>query len=405
MRTLILVLLIVTTAAAPSAPSARADRVELIDGTTIERRVIESITPADGVTFARTDRAVPWASVRRIDRVVSAQPAPLRAARLFLTDGSVLFAQQLTIDDEGVTFDSVLRERVRWPLADVRGITLRPLSVDAHGRAQPEAAFAEALALDRPTEDRLFVITEDKLTAVAGALARLADDHAAFVWSGDERRVDRGKIYGLTFARTGDASADHTDMTRVTFVDGSTLWVDAAGLEGGQLTLQRADGVEFTVPLDRVASLEHRSRRLVFLSDLEPTSTEVDAIATYPWPPRMDAAVTGSPLRLGETRYDRGIGMHAPTRMTWHIDGAYQTLIATIGLDAAADQGGDCVFKVMADGAQRYDRRMRHGDAPVECRVDLAGVRMLTLIVEAGANLDIADHADWADARLIRAAE
>ncbi len=383
------------------AVAAGGDTVELIDGTRWTDRAIARIIPGAGLAFEQGDSATPLEQVRRIERDVPELVVPLRAARLFLTDGSVLVAESLTINDGRVTFDAIVGDRVRWPLDSVRAITLRPLSVDEHGRAKPEPAFAEALADANAAEDRLFVFRDRDLTSVGGALAGMDGEGVRFIWSDESRRVALDKLYGLTLALTRPPRADKSGMWRVTFADGSTLWATSVALRGDELTVDLARRSSLVVPWDAVRSLDHRGRRMVFLSELEPVSREVGAVVTYAWPTRFDTAVTGEPLRLNGRVYERGIGMHAPASVTWALGPDARLLVATLGLDDAAADGGDCVFAVVVDGERRFERRIRAREAPVPCRVDLRGARRLTLTAEAGENLDIADHANWADARLI----
>jgi len=77
-------------------------------------------------------------------------------------------------------------------------------------------------------------------------------------------------------------------------------------------------------------------------------------------------------------------------------------LAATIGIDDETDGRGDCVFKVLVDGDEKFSQRVKATDKPRAIRVPLSGASRVELIVEAGEDLDIADHANWAEARLIR---
>jgi hypothetical protein len=58
--------------------------------------------------------------------------------------------------------------------------------------------------------------------------------------------------------------------------------------------------------------------------------------------------------------------------------------------------------KVLADGQPLLSRRMRSGDSPYEIQLPITGREQITLLVEPGEGLDLADHADWCDARFIK---
>jgi alpha-galactosidase len=112
--------------------------------------------------------------------------------------------------------------------------------------------------------------------------------------------------------------------------------------------------------------------------------------------------VTGKPLTIGTQVYDKGIGVHARSSLTFAADKKWDTLAATIGLDAGAGGKGDCVFVVVADGQPIFSRRMRGTDPPHELQLPITGREQITLLVEPGEGLDMADHANWCDVRLLK---
>jgi hypothetical protein len=56
----------------------------------------------------------------------------------------------------------------------------------------------------------------------------------------------------------------------------------------------------------------------------------------------------------------------------------------------------------MGDGKELLRERKKGSDPAREIKLDVAGVKLLSLIVEPGEDLDLADLADWADARVLR---
>jgi NPCBM/NEW2 domain-containing protein len=157
------------------------------------------------------------------------------------------------------------------------------------------------------------------------------------------------------------------------------------------------------VPWSAVADVTVRSRRVAYLSDLKPTAVQQRSIAFLDVPWRRDRSVMGRTLTLAGRTFEKGIGVHATSRLTFAAGGKYDELAAEIGIDAETSGNGDCVFSVLADGETLFSSRVRGADPPQSIRLDIGGKQEVVLVVEAGEGLDLADHADWCDVRLIKA--
>jgi hypothetical protein len=141
---------------------------------------------------------------------------------------------------------------------------------------------------------------------------------------------------------------------------------------------------------------------VAFLSDLKPTAEEQQALVTLPRPAQRDKNVLAKPLMIGTKTYDKGLGVHARSSLSFAAEGKWDALAATIGLDAAAGGKGDCVFSVLADGQAVFTRRIKGTDAPHDISVPIAGKEQIVLLVEPGEGLDLGDLADWCDVRFIK---
>ena len=95
--------------------------------------------------------------------------------------------------------------------------------------------------------------------------------------------------------------------------------------------------------------------------------------------------------------YAKGLGVHAQSKITYYVGGECSAFTAQVGLEAGF--GGNVIFKVDADGANRYQSRtFTPGFAPESVNVDLTGVQYIDLIVEAPGSINGA-HGVWGDAR------
>ena len=99
--------------------------------------------------------------------------------------------------------------------------------------------------------------------------------------------------------------------------------------------------------------------------------------------------------------------MHAPSRLTWKLDGPWSELRGLAAIDDSVlllPYKGSVVFRVLVDGEVRWESgTLRGGDAPIEIPpIDLAGAKELTLAVEMADRLHVADRADWLRLRLVK---
>ncbi len=192
--------------------------------------------------------------------------------------------------------------------------------------------------------------------------------------------------------------------------DGSRLAGIFLGIRGRAIELNRR-GTTLKVPVESALQLARDDGSIAFLSAVAPASAESsrpfgDDLGMV-WDPRFDRNVSGGPLRTGGARHPRGIGVHAPSRMTWKLDGDYRTLRGSVALDDEVLRlaaGGSCVFRVLLDGREAFASAvLRGGEPSLPFHVDLAGAKELALVVDATDDGFAGDRADWLGLVLSRA--
>ena len=108
-----------------------------------------------------------------------------------------------------------------------------------------------------------------------------------------------------------------------------------------------------------------------------------------------------STLRLRGKAFSRGLGVHSRSVLTYTLDGGYESLRATGGVDDSVGPQGSVIYRVYGDDKLLYESPVqRGGDEPLEIQVPIKGVLLLRLEVDFADNGDAADHANWAAARL-----
>lgn len=119
--------------------------------------------------------------------------------------------------------------------------------------------------------------------------------------------------------------------------------------------------------------------------------------------PQVDKSFSGKPLSIAGQKFSRGVGTRALTTLWLELDGRAEKLLASVGVDDAADKAGAAVvFTVIGDERKLWESGvMRRGEPPKAVDLDLKGVRCLLMMVDHAAENSSANHADWADARFV----
>jgi len=378
--------------------TAQADRLVLLDGTALDDTVA-AIDPGGAVRTKGSGAPIELDGLRRIERPGPAAPAQAAPCEVYLAGGGVLRAQDAAFDGRQFSVTWAYGGPTALPLAAVRALLLGRAPAGDAGALAPE--FAAALARDELPRDELFAAADQALQVVRGALQKVSPQEVRFIWNDAERQVQRARVYGVVLARRG-APPDRAGQCLIRLADGSSLWATVAGMKGRRLSVGIPGGADLVLPWDAVRRIEVRSTRMVFLSDLDPVEVRQEPLVTYAGPWRRDRNVLGGPLVLAETAYEKGLGVHSRTCLVYQVGGRYDVFAATIGIDASAAGRGDCVFSVAADDKELFRKRVRGTDPPVPVRLPVRGAGRLALAVDWGEDLDLADLADWCDARLLK---
>jgi len=112
-------------------------------------------------------------------------------------------------------------------------------------------------------------------------------------------------------------------------------------------------------------------------------------------------SVDNNPLRLRGKTYPRGIGTHPPGMFRIQLDGSAVAFKAAVGIDDEVGNRGTAEFIVTGDGKKLWSSGVLKGGGEVRnCEVNLAGVKVLDLVVDTTPDGFGHDHTDWVDARI-----
>ena len=312
----------------------------------------------------------------------------------------------------GVLLDLVGGGRIAGATVEMKGESLAlkltgenapevqiPLSAVAAVRFSPAAkqpVFDDALASPSTHTDQVLAIADGQLQPLKGLLSNITADAVEFDFDGKTQKLEKAKVFGIVLAKSAAAPRFH----KLLLVDGSTLPTKSLKFANGSFVLASGDATT-TLPADRVYRIDFMSDRLQFLSDLEPSRVAEKPLLMLPKPWQKDRSIRGGVIKLGGVEYSKGIGCQPRSELTFKLPPQSKTFLAVVGLDASSKGRGACVFQVMGDGRSLFQQAVTGKEQPREISLDIEGVEELTLIVDAGEDLDLSDHADWADARIL----
>jgi len=285
-------------------------------------------------------------------------------------------------------------------LSSLRAIASRGV---LRGAPEERAAFEEAMADPPAGSDLLMASRDGQRRLVSCVVEGLNADGVELTAAGRRRSLGWDAVEWLVLSPTAGAQAARAHLVMLT--DGTAIALDAFELADGRLS-GTGGGARWSVETKRLARVRVAYDAYRYLSDLEPARVAATPLLDVVWAPRMDAAVTGSPLRLGGTTYAKGIGMHARTEMEFALDGSYSRLHAVVGVDDEAGELGAVVLRVLADGRVVFESEPQHGgDLPLPVSVDIEGATRVTLVAESARPAALSGQfADWADVRVVREA-
>lgn len=131
----------------------------------------------------------------------------------------------------------------------------------------------------------------------------------------------------------------------------------------------------------------------VYLSDVVDYST----ISTGWQTPGKNVSCEGNPIRVGGITYEKGIGVHANSSVTYRTEEKYTRIAGVAGIDNEVT-GGNAIFRIYADNMLIYEKELSGGQKD-EFDLSISGVAEIRLMTDSNG-VDSEDHTDWADVRL-----
>lgn len=367
-------------------------RIRMVNGSSI-RATINAIDAAGNIIG---DAILDGIRLDQITNIDTGRPILNSADEAFVTlkFGSLQKFSTTSIAKEQIQLKSGKSSR-SFPLEMVESVIFFPS--DTVSRAI-DGRTADA--------DSVVVRTSSGEKIVRGLVEAIDTTHLVLNYSGKSRRISLEKVSAVVMAELRVDAVEGTSAT-IHLNDGSRFVgvIDSLDKQGIDLRLSRNHRLE--IPCSEVQRIVVQTDRVSYLSDLSPLRSEEQSQFSVSRPWQRDLSLLGNPIQLkfnssGKTvTFDKGIGTRSFTSVAFANDG-FDTFHAVVGIDVETGGHGDCEMVVSGDGIRLWTSRVQASDDPRTIKVDVKGIKEVTLTVFPGEKFDLADHADWADARFTK---
>jgi hypothetical protein len=266
-----------------------------------------------------------------------------------------------------------------------------------------KAAVDEFLQAAPSQEDLILMPSGDKQN---GIFETFNDKEVQFNVGNVTKPYAYDTIAAFRMAPIKEYTAPKDFRATIDLRDGSRLTGKLAALKDNKVSFEAIDGATWSVSTDAIRSIRFQGGKLAYLSDLQPKNVEEKSFVggmpfIFSWKP--DRSATGEPLNISGTSYERGLGVHSYSKLTYDLNGQYAKFLCDVGLDASVVGSSVCAWKVIVDGKEIAAGSAKPLSSPQPLKLEIANAKQLELICDYGADDDDAgDHLNWANARLIK---
>lgn len=240
--------------------------------------------------------------------------------------------------------------------------------------------------------------------AVTGIIAAMTADSITVQTSNGNSAVPMTSVASINFAMTpGNASAQKG--FRVRLDEGSSLVGADIKLEGDHIVLTLGKDADRKIDLPHVAAIEQVNGPVSWLPARVPMKEIYYRFLGGPQTPAayMDRQ-WGSQRRIdfkGRV-FAHGIAVHALSRLSWTLDGRYESFRTRYAIESDAGGIADATVRIKLDDKVVYEKtHVRSGRLSPVIFEDLKGAKTLTLEVDGGTGYS-QDTLDWIEPALLK---
>jgi hypothetical protein len=396
-----------------------------LDGTTIVGTLREwnegelRLTTPTGDQPIATNQLV---SLRWEPAANSAPAADKTLGTVELIDGTILPIKTVRVEKSEASLtlaapDAAGGKPLTLPITQIAVIRLRQLDGSL-------AAQWDEMRRQNLPNDMIAVLKKDDTTLdyAEGVMGDISDDKIDFKLDGETQRVDRAKIAGAIYYRPDRRLKEEP---KASIQGRSGLRINAAHVElkDSLLELTTAGGVQLSWPINDISLADFSAGKLMYLSDIEPASTNTTPFVGLPASAtfaaeygkfRRDKSAFGGPLSLlmkeGDSTsaqapprtFSKGLALRSRSEIVYRLPAGFQRFIALAGIDPATTATGNARLAILGDDRVLVETEITGDQPPQPIQLDIANVKRLKIVVDYGQNLDTGDWLNLCDARIAK---
>lgn len=340
------------------------------------------------------ERVIPVVDLVSLTTSVKSAKDKPRGTLLTLTGGDFLLGRLIRGDQESVSLET----------RDLGTITI-PL--DALARIDTQLAFKPAfeesakwlVRSQRVGEDQILLTNGDVLN---GFITSVDSQMVTMEGEMGDSQIPLHVVVSAQFASPAPKKSETVTVV-VSLQSTGRVTMSAFEWTGRKVNAKMKQGPNIQIDPKYIVRIDVEGGRWNWLSTLEPTHYEFTPMVTVMWPYRKDQNVLGEPLRVGGRTFERGVGVHSRSILSYDLSGNYKQFVTSFGMDDHSGPYADVTVLIRVDGKSMFNKEhIRRGKLHKPVRLDVEGAEKLELVVDFGANGDLQDRFNWINAALVR---
>lgn len=386
------------------AQSAKIFRVSTIDGRMAVGALAIGIDGGVRVLPDHGDELVTTIADLLLIEALDALPAVLAAPLyVWLRSGSRL--PITSINGTAATDGKPASVDVSTPSGVTFSVPLSMLAALRCREVEPKT-FANDRESPELNLDFLFVVKDGKPQRFSVTVDSIHDGKVHFALGAeayDFPLLGDDSAAAIVFGKNTGFAPDRQGKPRVSVALRTGEQFDGRLLSLGETVQVKLDeGAEVKAPTAQILRIDVLSDKLTWLSSLAGKTEQTPAFDRV-WPWTIDRSLMGKGLVIAGKVFAHGLVLVPRTRITYELDGRYDSFEAMLGIDDRGGPQAHAIFRVMVDGKTAFESEpMTLGMPAKPIRVELAKCRVFAIEADFGKNFDIGDLCTFADARLLQ---